>query len=220
MKFRKYILTSLLIIVALSFVIAINTYINYVYNLECQIYERDKLINQLTYSDKLVKDYFKIETDSTGKCIAYVLKEEKTKRHYRRGNEILSEKELLDFVNQQNFKYNDFVNEYNNLVDDYNAILDQYDSLRIDYDQLVKMYNRQNRDFVLAKDSVKMMTIALHLMENGYDIGYETMDDSLTCKVKIINTSRLDSALMLLPYFRENLLYDEKENKWFVKPKK
>ena len=73
--------------------------LKYSYNLEHQIYERDSIIEELAYSNNIVKEYFNIKIDTVNNKMIYALKEEKTKHKYEFGNTILSEEDLLNLMN-------------------------------------------------------------------------------------------------------------------------
>ena len=54
--------------------------VTYIEEMEKQIEERDSIIQKLTFSNELVKEYFDVITDSLDNEKRYVLKEEKRTR--------------------------------------------------------------------------------------------------------------------------------------------
>lgn len=209
MKLKKYIWTIILVVTIVGLISIIYSGLSYINELEQQVDKRDRIIDELTFSDNLVKEYFNIETDTINNKTIYTLKEEKAQREYIRGNEVLSEQELLNIVNDQS-------NDYNELIIDYNKLINQYRSLCNDYDDVILRYNTDHKQFTTIKDSVRNLRIALDLIENNYGIKYLVEQDSIHYNIKILSSAKIDSALVLLPYFRENLQYDEKSGKWVI----
>lgn len=76
----------------------------------------------------------------------------------------------------------------------------------------VNLYNKKSGDKAYS-DALKT---ALDLINKNYGINYEITKDSTTYKVVVPTSQQIDSALMLLPYFRENLQYDEQSGKWVI----
>lgn len=190
--------------------------VRYIRELEIQIEQRDSIISQLTFSNDLVKEYFDIREDTVTKQTLYTLKEEKKTKiiqtrtkyidnpvivepQFIRGDKVLSKEELLSIANSGDSVYIEKIislsNQYNTLVNDYNAI------------QKEKRY---------LKDSVIFQGMALGIIKRDFDIGYTSKIEGNTYYVKL-ESSKADSAFMLLPCFRHKLKYDEKKKSWIIK---
>lgn len=184
--------------------------LKYSYNLEQQIYERDSIIEQLTFSNDVVKDFFDVKMDSINNKMIYTLKEEKIKHEFEFENTILSEEDLLNMIKQQN-------EDYNNLIVDYNNLIKQYNSLYNDNINLRLSNNNERRLYLIAQDSTKNLKHVLKLIYDNYNIGYQIeKDTSEYTIIKIIPSHEIDSALLLLPYFRDKLYLDKNSGKWMV----
>lgn len=91
------------------------------------------------------------------------------------------------------------------LVDDYNGLVH-------DYNELVKSYR-------VKVDSLTIQSTALKAIKTNYDIDYASSMEGDVRYVKVWGT-KVDSALMLLPYFRQKLSYDSKKNVWIIEHEK
>lgn len=222
MKFGKHIKSILSIAIITGAISVISSGLVYINKLEGQIEERDSLISRLAISDNLVKEYFDIKQDSLTQEITYTLKPSKREpvqiiyrdmsETFKSGDEILSASEVVE-------KYNSIINEFSTYIDEHKILIDKYNQLARDHNKLIKDYN----ELVTAwnktsreKSYTDALKIALDLINENYGINCEIARDSTSYKVILPPSPKIDSALMLLPYFRENLHYDEKSGKWVI----
>lgn len=184
----------------------------YTDNLEMQISERDSLINKLAISDKLVSDYFDITIDTTQNTTSYVLKVAKVEEIVSANEDtfIFGDKTLT--ADDVAFKYNNLVKEYNDLwsaiskVEDKNILLvsgfkkinDMYNEINYEYRKLINDHNtivNENRTY----ESI------LNMIKNKYDIDYSIKKTDSTSIISLHPSPKIDSALILLPHFRDRL---------------
>lgn len=222
MKFKKYIWTIILIVIIGGLLTVINSGLNYIDKLEKQIMERDSLISKLTISENLIKEYFDIEQDSLTNEITYTLKPSKQEpvqiiyrnmdETFQAGNDILTSAEVVERYNSLIGEFSQYVNENEKLIDRHNQLVRDYNKLIKDYNELVTIYNKKSEN----KSYSDALKAALDLINKSYGIDYEITNDGTSYKVFLIPSQKIDSALMLLPYFRENLHYDKKSGKWVI----
>lgn len=181
----------------------------YISKLENQIIERDNLIKELTVSEELVNEYFNVEYDSINNTKSYILKDSKKTKvieiekenhyikeyiepHFKKGNKTLSSA--------------DIIKEYNIKDSLYNQLLSQY------YNE----YNEKNR----IKNKMSIYVKILNMIERNYGISYEIKTDNrdsvIVYTYNLVNTERVDSALMLLPYYNIKLK-KENDSIWTIK---
>lgn len=206
---KNSIIKKLLLFVPILFVIVLLAAflysIYYIDRLEEQIYERDKTIQELTFMSDLVEEFFDIEYDSITHTTSYTLKSSKksyiipqqdsTQQMFTQGDKLLSANEVVD-------EYNRLLGQYNELADEYNALVKDYNELNNKYKRLVKEYNVAYNDKMRQIQELKAV---LGRIEKSYDIQYVITRDSTQSAIVLTNTERIDSALMLLPYFRDKL---------------
>lgn len=222
MKFKKYISTIILAVIAIGLTSVLNSGLNYIDKLESQITERDSLISRLTISEALVKEYFDIEQDSITNELTYTLKPSKQEpvqivyrnmsETFQAGNDILTSSQVVERYNSLIGEFSKYVSENEKLVGKYNQLIRDHNKLIKDYNELVTLYNKKSDN----KAYCEALKTALDLINKNYGINYEIRSDSTVYKVVLPPSPKIDSALMLLPYFRENLHYDEKSGKWVI----
>lgn len=206
---KNSIIKKLLLFVPILFVIVLLAAflysIYYIDRLEEQIYERDKTIQELTFMSDLVEEFFDIEYDSITHTTSYTLKDSKknyiipqqdsTQQMFTQGDKLLSANEVVD-------EYNKLLGQYNELADEYNALVRNYNELSYKYKKIVKEYNVAYNDKMRQIQELKAV---LGRIEKSYDIQYVITRDSTQSVIVLMNTERIDSALMLLPYYRDKL---------------
>ncbi|MCQ2214896.1 MAG: hypothetical protein MJZ31_03135 [Bacteroidales bacterium] len=144
----------------------------YVSELENQITERDRLIQNLSFRSNLVEEYFDIKVDSTQNTTSYMLKDSKKTR-------IIEHKETtIEKCDEE-------------LISNYNKLVEEY-----------KLINIENFKY---KNKISEQKKVLELIERNYQINYNVSVDSIYSRIKLINTEKIDSALLLLPYYRDRL---------------
>lgn len=181
-NFIKKIISTIILIGILSLLgYVIYSMGNYVSTLEKQVRDRNILIQKLTDSEKILNKYFDIEVDTLNNMTIYSLKDSLLDLKYKLGEESLSSEEMV-------IEYNQMIKEYNKIVKEYN---------RISY-QLIEL-----------KDSNNNLNIALDLIKKNYGIGYKIKKDSIYYNIRLEGTSKLDSALKILPYYGDKLHFEE-----------
>lgn len=126
---------ALLVIIAITVLLGILFW--YIVKLEKQVAERDALIDELTFSENLVKEYFDIHYDSITNNTSYVLKESKREivqyvsdnTIFIYGKDTISGNELVRLFNQGSKKYGELISEYNELIIKYNNLAAKDDSI-------------------------------------------------------------------------------------------
>lgn len=179
------------ILLIIGLAVALVYCVFYIGKLEDQIYERDKTIQELSFRSDLVEEYFDIKHDSVEHTTSYSLKSSKTnfvvmqqdstELIFHRGDEMLTSQELVS-------EYNSLSRNYNKLVKDYNKLVNEYN----DY------YNEKEYQ-------IRELKSVLGLIEKKYSIQYVIRRDSTFSVIDLSNTEKIDSALMLLPYYRDKL---------------
>lgn len=222
MKFKKYIWTIILVVIAVGLTSLLNSGLSYIDKLESQIIERDSLISRLTISEALVKEYFDIEQDSLTNELTYTLKPSKQEpvqivyrnmsETFKAGDDILTSEEVVKRYNSLIGEFSQYADENEKLVDKYNQLVRNHNKLIKDYNELVTLYNNKSDN----KAYSEALKSALDLINKNYGINYEIKRDSTAYKIVLPPSPKIDSALMLLPYFRENLHYDEQSGNWVI----
>ena len=215
MKLKKYIWIVLLIIIIASLSIMSFKGIQYIERLEQQIYERDSLINRLTISEELVREYFDVKQDSLTNELIFTLKTAKKEpvqiiyrnqmETFKAGDEVLTPKDVADRYNALLYDFNEITVAYNKLIKDHKELIKQYN-------ELVVIYNNWSGDIAYSN----ALKAALTQIKKVYDINYEIIKDSTAYKVILHPSAKIDSALVLLPYFRDNLKRDDEIGAWII----
>lgn len=106
----------------------------------------------------------------------------------------------------------------------YNEISDELDKSNNDYSSILKEYNKsieENKqtieDYNLIQDSLSSYKTIVDLIQSNYFIDYKIINDGKYRKI-IIKSEKLDSALILLPYFRDRL--KREGNVWKINTRK
>lgn len=156
----------------------------YTRKLEEQIRERDKTIQELSFRSDLVEEYFDIRYDSIEHTVSYSLKNAK------RNNVVIynDSTELKIHKGDESLTIDELVKDYNSLVKEYS--------------KLVKECNKAYEEIYNNKVQIDEMQAALELVESRYNIQYIAKRDSTNIMVTLTNTERLDSAIVLLPYYK------------------
>lgn len=200
MNLKKYISKILFVAIVVGLATIISSGLNYINELEEQIIERDKLISRLAVSDALVREYFDIKQDSLTNETVYTLKPSKKEQvqiveriidRYGMGETIITPEEMRIKYNSMAKDYTKLVSKYNQLVGEYNEVVEHM------------AYN----------DALKA---ALDLMYKNYGLKCNIKKDSSMYIISLPEFSKVDSALILLPYFRENLHFDDKSGRWII----
>lgn len=180
---------SILLIIGLA--AALIYCVFYIEKLENQIYERDKIIQELSFRSDLVEEYFDIKHDSVEHTTSYSLKSSKA-------NYTILQQDSTELV----FHQGDKVLSAQDLVKEYNLLSKDYNKLVRDYNKLAKQYDD---DFKDNSFRIRELESALRMIEKRYNIQYNVKRDSTFSVIELSNTGKIDSALMLLPYYQDKL---------------
>lgn len=203
------ILSIAFLVTILILLIVVPVALWYISKLEEQIIERDNLIQELTISEDLVKEYFNVEYDSISNTKSYILKDSKKTRVI----EIEKENHYIKEYREPQFKKGDKTLSSADLVKEYN----KKDSL---YNQLLSQYYNECNDKNSIKKKMTIYVKILDMIEHNYGISYniktENRDSITIYTYNLVHTERVDSALMLLPYYN-NKLKRENDSVWTIK---
>lgn len=183
--------------------------------LDTQINKRDSLIQELSKSNNLIKEYFDEKYDTLSNSKYYVLKDsKKTRREIQtiRDVEYIKTKELFK-RNGNVISSDSLVKEFNLLTKknsvEWKTIIDKYNSLVNDYNELFRKYRT-------VEDSLYIKSLLIKYSEKQYNIKYNyTIKNNEM--ITSLSSPKLDSALMLLDVYRNKLLYDPKKKRWIIK---
>lgn len=203
------ILSIAFLVTILILLIVVPVALWYISKLEEQVIERDNLIQELTISEDLVKEYFNVEYDSISNTKSYILKDSKKTRVI----EIEKENHYIKEYREPQFKKGDKTLSSADLVKEYN----KKDSL---YNQLLSQYYNECNDKNSIKKKMSIYVKILDMIEHNYGISYniktENRDSIIIYTYNLVHTERVDSALMLLPYYN-NKLKRENDSVWTIK---
>lgn len=187
--------------------------VSYLNEFDEQVERQDSMIRRLTFSNDLVKEYFDIEEDTVAHTTTYSLKESKRAKEteyiteyveptFVRDGQEMTSSELVASINASDHEsveaLQSLVNKYNTLVHDYNELREKY---------------------ISTKDSLVIQGMALGLIKRNYAIEYATNLNGDTRTVQVMG-DKVDSALLLLPYYRHKLTFDSQSKAWIVEYEK
>lgn len=213
---KKIISIIILIGILLLFGYVIYNMGNYVSNLEQQVRDRDLLIRKLAESEALINEYFDIKQDSLTEEKIYILKPSKQKNVtivnetdcdiFKMGDTQINADELVA-------RYNTILHDYVDIVEKYNSKIDEKQKLVVEYNSIVKQYNKA-LEYESYNNALKKV---LDLIYKNYEISYNIEKEDNIYKINISTSAMIDSALMLLPTYRDKLRYNEKNKQWTIR---
>lgn len=213
---KKIISIIILIGILLLFGYVIYNMGNYVSNLEQQVRDRDLLIRRLAESEALINEYFDIKQDSLTEEKIYILKPSKQKNVtivnetdcdiFKMGDTQINADELVA-------RYNTILHDYVDIVEKYNSKIDEKQKLVVEYNSIVKQYNKA-LEYESYNNALKKV---LDLIYKNYEISYNIEKEDNIYKINISTSAKIDSALMLLPTYRNKLRYNEKNKEWTIR---
>lgn len=186
--------------------------------LESQIEQRDTLIQRLSHSNELIKEYFDVKYDSVKNEETFVLKDsKKTRIEVEKFQTIHDVAYIKDedrfYKNGKRITSDSLIKEYNNLsqrnAEDWKKIAEKYNSL-------VHEYNKLGSKLSAIEDSLWVKNLLLKNTEKYYKIqfNYNYKGNQVFTN---ISSQKLDSALMLLDVYRDKLIYNPKKKQWIIK---
>lgn len=205
---------AIVVVVVISFV-ANFVSLEYMKKLEYQVYQRDSIISELAFSNSLVEEYFDVIDDSVNNRKMYVLKDNKKTKV-----EITRYLEPTFSYNTESLTTDELVKEINKKDSTYQQLLTSLSSqnkrMYDEYNSLAEKYNKKIHEMNELRDTVVSQKIALNLIKKNYDIGYSWNVKGDLVEVRL-ESSKADSAYILLSNYREKLKYDEKKDVWIIK---
>ena len=186
--------------------------------LESQIEQRDTLIQRLSHSNELIKEYFDVKYDSVKNEETFVLKDsKKTRVEVEKMQTIHDVAYIKDedrfYKNGKRISSDSLIKEYNNLsqrnAEDWKKIAEKYNFL-------VHEYNKLGSRLSAIEDSLWVKNLLLKNTEKYYKIqfNYNYKGNQVFTN---ISSPKLDSALMLLDVYRDKLKYNPKKKQWIIK---
>lgn len=183
--------------------------------LESQIEQRDTLIQKLSHSNDLIKEYFDVKYDSVKNEETYVLKDSKKTRvelQTIHDVEYIKDEDRF-YKNGKRISSDSLIKEYNSLsqrnAGDWKKIAEKYNSL-------VHEYNKLGSRLSATEDSLWVKNLLLKNSEKYYKIQYNYSYKGNQVFTNI-SSPKLDSALMLLDVYRDKLKYNPKKKQWVIK---
>lgn len=186
--------------------------------LESQIEQRDTLIQRLSHSNELIKEYFDVKYDSVKNEETFVLKDsKKTRVEVEKLQTIYDVAYIKDedrfYKNGKRISSDSLIKEYNNLsqrnTGDWKKNAEKYNSL-------VHEYKKLGSRLSAIEDSLWVKNLLLKNTEKYYKIqfNYNYKGNQVFTN---ISSPKLDSALMLLDVYRDKLKYNPKKKQWIIK---
>lgn len=186
--------------------------------LESQIEQRDTLIQRLSHSNELIKEYFDVKYDSVKNEETFVLKDsKKTRVEVEKLQTIYDVAYIKDedrfYKNGKRISSDSLIKEYNNLsqrnAGDWKKNAEKYNSL-------VHEYKKLGSRLSAIEDSLWVKNLLLKNTEKYYKIqfNYNYKGNQVFTN---ISSPKLDSALMLLDVYRDKLKYNPKKKQWIIK---
>ena len=225
-KIKKKIGRITLLFLLILILISLGVSLFYNIKLQEQVDKRDIIIEQLTQRDSILNQIMEFQYDSISKTISYTyrIKDGKVLKYNELSNEL---DKFLDDYSQFLKKNIKIVDENNQNIEDYNSLIKEFSSLYNDYKDLQKKYNNlisyYNKNIVMTRsdlnnhnlvlDSLSNYKAIVDLIHSNYFIDYKIVDDGKYRKISI-KSEKLDSALILLPYFRDRL--KKEKNVWKI----
>lgn len=213
----------------LLILISLGVSLYYNMTLQEQINKRDFLIEKLTQRDSILNKIMNIKYDSISKSISYsyrtrdgkILKYnelsvelDKSLEDYNKIAE--KHKSIVDQNNQNINDYNSLSKSFNSLTQDHTKLIEKYNSLVGEYNELAERKTKLSNSFNQVTDSLSSFKTVIKLIQSNYPIDFKINQDG-TIKEISIKAEQLDSALILLPYFRNRLKLDKDKKVWSIK---
>ncbi|MDX9694536.1 MAG: hypothetical protein RBT49_01990 [Bacteroidales bacterium] len=198
--------------------------------LQEQVDKRDLIIEQLTQRDSILNQIMEIKHDSISKTttFSFLVKDGKVMKYNELSdelvksnndyNQIINKHERLLLENNQNIENNKL------LIQDYNNLYNDYKDFQKKYNNLIDAYNKNNEstkknfnNYSQTIDSLSNYKTIVDLIRSRYFIDYQITNDGKYRRISI-QSEKLDSALILLPYFKDRI---KKENDvWKINTRK
>ena len=186
--------------------------------LESQIEQRDSLIQRLSHSNNLIKEYFDVKYDSLNNEETYVLKDSKKTRV--EVEKLQTIHDVAYIKDEDRFYKNGKRISSDSLIKDYNTFSQRnagdWKKIAEKYNSLVHEYNKLGSRLSATEDSLWVKNLLLKNSEKYYKIQYNYSYKGNHVFTNI-SSPKLDSALMLLDVYRDKLKYNPKKKQWVIK---
>lgn len=216
-------ITTFLILLLIFISLGVSLYYNQ--TLQEQVNERDVLIKDLTQKDSILNQIMDTKYDSVTKTtsFSYRVKDGKVLKYNSIANELY--KTIKDY-DQIYKKHNKIIIKNNQNVMDYNLLNKDYVELQVRFNSLVDEFNGKIADKNkltdennLLRDSLASYNSVIRLIQSNYHVNYNISRNGKKKNISV-NADKLDSALVLLPYFRDRLKLDKEGKVWTIKTSK
>lgn len=188
----------------------------YIFSLEQQVYQRDSLIRELSFSDQLVREYFDIKEDSLNHSRSYTLKDDKKTRIVERQDHIVE-------IDGKEYNFDQFFDEYIKLVNKYNSLVNEFNALYREQERTNKALLDCTRSVKISystADSLRTLLqekdYYLNRISREYGIICRTQRQGNTITYSMSRSPQLDSALLIYPYFRDQAVFHEDTRTWEI----
>jgi len=216
----------------LLIMIFISLFVSIFYNvkLQEQVDKRDIIIEQLTQRDSILNQIMEIKYDSITKSITYsyrekdgrIMKYNELAKELDKSNndyyQILNKHENLLSENTQNIEnYKQLILDYNNLFNDYKDFQKKYNNLVDAYNKNIELTKKGINNYHQTIDSLSNYKTIVDLIHSRYFVDYRITNDGKYRRISI-QSEKLDSALILLPYFRDRI--KKEKDVWKINTRK
>ena len=176
------------------------------------------MIQRLSHSNELIKEYFDVKYDSVKNEENFVLKDSKKTRIEVEKLQIIHDVAYIKdkdrfYKNGKRISSDSLIKEYNNLsqrnAEDRKKIAEKYNSL-------VHEYNKLSSRLSAIEDSLCVKNLLLKNTEKYYKIQFDYNYKGNQVFTNV-SSPKLDSALMLLDVYRDMLIYNPKKKQWIIK---
>lgn len=220
--------TRVLLLILVFIFLGVSIFYNI--KLQEQVNKRDLIIEQLTQRDSILNQIMEIKFDSISKTITYTyrLKDGKVMKYSELSNELDKiHDDYSQIVNKHSKLLKDNIRnieDYNTLTNDFNSLVNNYGELQKKYNNLIVTYNKNNQtgrsiidNYNLISDSLSSFKTLVNLIHSKYFIDYKIEKDGNYRKISV-KSEKLDSALILLPHFRDRI--KKEKNIWKISTRK
>lgn len=209
MTSKDIIANCILLAVIVLFAVGLFFNFRYIESLENQVYQRDSLIRELSFSDQLVREYFDVQFDTLTHSRSYTLKDNKKTK-------IIERQEHTVVIDGKKLNFRQFYDEYVQLVDKYNALVMDYNTLVEDVKKNRRSVLSMSRKVDSLQTLVQDKQYFLNSISRSYGIVCKATREGNTIHYSMKGSPQLDSALRIYPYFKDLATYDKDRDVWVI----
>lgn len=224
-----------------AFIVLLMTFlfISMYYNstMQREINHRDLLINKLLWSDSTLNAIMEIEYDSLTGTRSYTCRTSNGKpiKYNQLSRELdsvtIQVENYIEKYSSQEKEKDQVLLDYNHLVERYNTLVTSFNNLNnsntesrnklasitLEYNELVNEYNAISDQLMNLQDSIKICYSVISLIKKFYPIEYHIKRHNNEYRVITIKAPKLDSALMLYPFYKHKIEYNHQDSCWYIK---